>query len=112
MDDTVTLTFVVTGLGFVLINVFIAYCFIKFRNKDGRRAEYEPESVKMESWLTVLTTVAIAAMLAPGLLIWGEVVTPPDDAAEVEVLARQWNWSYRLAGRGWPAWGGRGQPHH
>ena len=98
MDDTVTLTFVMTGLGFVLINVFIAYCIIKFRNKDGRRAEYEPESVKMETWLTVLTTVAIAAMLAPGLLIWGEVVTPPDDAAEVEVLARQWNWSYRLPG--------------
>ena len=98
MDDTVTLTFVMTGLGFVLVNLFIAYCIIKFRNKEGRRAEYEPESVKMETWLTILTTVAIAAMLAPGLLIWGEVVTPPDDATEVEVLARQWNWSYRLPG--------------
>ena len=70
MDDTVTLTFVVTGLGFVLCNVFIAYCIIKFRNKEGRRAEYEPESVKMESWLTVLTTIGVAAMLAPGLFIW------------------------------------------
>ena len=69
MDDTVTLTFVVTGLGFVLCNAFIAYCIIKFRNKEGRRAEYEPESVKMETWLTGLTTVGIAAMLAPGLLI-------------------------------------------
>ena len=38
MDDTVTLTFVVTGIGFVLVNVFIAYCVIKFRNKEGRRA--------------------------------------------------------------------------
>ena len=28
MDDTVTLTFVMTGLGFVLINLFIAYCII------------------------------------------------------------------------------------
>ena len=28
MDDTVTLTFVVTGLGFVLVNLFIAYCII------------------------------------------------------------------------------------
>ena len=52
----------------------------------------------METWLTILTTVAIAAMVAPRLLIWGEVVTPPDDATEVEVLARQWNWSYRLPG--------------
>lgn len=98
MDNTVTLTFVVTGLAFVLVNVFIAYCLIKFRNKPERRAEYEPESIKLESWLTILTTVGIAAMLAPGLLIWKDVVTPPDDSMELEVLARQWNWSYRLPG--------------
>ena len=72
MDDTITLTFVVTGLGFVLVNVFIAYCLIKFRHKPDRRAEY--------------------------LLVWADVVTPPDDAVEIEVLARQWNWSYRLPG--------------
>jgi heme/copper-type cytochrome/quinol oxidase subunit 2 len=41
---------------------------------------------------------AFAAMLAPGLVIWKDVVTPPDDAMELEVLARQWNWSYRLPG--------------
>ncbi|MGB2419964.1 MAG: cytochrome-c oxidase, partial [Luminiphilus sp.] len=70
MDSTVTLTFVVTGLAFVLVNVFIVYCLIKYRNKPDRRAEYEPESIKMESWLTILTTVGIAALLAPGLLIW------------------------------------------
>ena len=98
MDDTVTLTFIVTGIGFVAVNGFIAYCVIKFRTQEGRRAEYEPESVKMESWLTGLTTVGVAAMLAPGLFIWADVVTPPDDALEVEVLARQWNWSYRLPG--------------
>ena len=98
MDDTITLTFVVTGLGFVLVNVFIAYCLIKFRHKPDRRAEYEPESIKMETWLTIGTTVAISAMLAPGLLVWADVVTPPYDATEIEVLARQWNWSYRLPG--------------
>ena len=98
MDNTVTLTFVVTGIGFVLVNGFIAYCVIKFRNKQGRRAKYEPESVKLEYWLTGLTTVGVAAMLAPGLFIWADVVTPPDDAMEIEVLARQWNWSYRLPG--------------
>ena len=98
MDDTVTLTFVVTGLAFVLVNLFIAYCIIKFRKREGRRAEYEPESVKLETWLTILTTVGIAAMLAPGLFIWKDVVTPPENATPVEVLARQWNWSYRLPG--------------
>ena len=106
MDDTVTLTFVVTGLGFVLCNVFIA-CHHQFRNKEGRRAEYEPESVKMESWLTILTTVGVAAMLAPGLFIWKDVVTPPDDAMELGAGAME---LVLPAGRGWPAGCSGGEP--
>ncbi len=98
MDDTVTLTFVVTGIGFVLVNGFIAYCVIRFRKREGVRAHYEPENTKLEVWLTVFTTVAVAAMLAPGLFIWAQVVTPPDEATEVEVFAQQWNWSFRLPG--------------
>ena len=45
----------------------------------------------METWLTGLTTVGIAAMLAPDCSS-GKMAAPPEDAMELEVLARQWNW--------------------
>jgi cytochrome c oxidase subunit II len=37
-------------------------------------------------------------MLAPGLYVWSQFVTVPDDATEVEVVAQQWQWNYRLPG--------------
>ena len=38
-------------------------------------------------------------MLIPGLFVWNQFVTVPDDATEVEVLAKQWSWAYRLPGK-------------
>jgi cytochrome c oxidase subunit II len=100
MDDTVNLTFWVTGAVFVAVNLFMAYCVVRYRHRKGRemRAEYEPENKKLEWWLTILTSVGVAAMLAPGLLVWAKFVTVPDDAAEVEAVGQQWTWSYRLPG--------------
>src|SRR5262245_2266016 len=99
MDHTVTLTFIVTGIGFVLVNGFIVYCLFRFRQRAGHTAHYEPESVKLETWLVILTTVGVAALLAPGLFVWPGPGTPPADASNVEVVARQWNWTYRLPGK-------------
>ena len=74
MDDTISLTFWVTGFVFVAVNLFLAYCVIRYRQRKGSRAAYEPENKKLEWWLTGLTTVGIAAMLAPGLLVWAKFV--------------------------------------
>ena len=100
MDDTVKLTFWVTGVVFVAVNLFMAYCVVRYRHRKGReqRAEYEPENRKLEWWLTIVTSVGVAAMLAPGLLVWAKFVTVPEGTAEIEALGQQWTWSYRLPG--------------
>ncbi len=98
IDDTINLTFWVTGFVFVVVNLFMAYCVIKFRYKKTRRAEYEPENKKLEWWLTGLTSVGVAAMLAPGLFVWAEFVTVPEGADEIEAIGQSWHWSYRLPG--------------
>jgi cytochrome c oxidase subunit 2 len=101
VDDTVNVTFWVTGIVFVAVNLFLAYSVIRYRHRkgSGRRAFYEPENRKLEWWLTGITTVGIAAMLAPGLSVWAKFVDVPDDAAIVEVLGQQWSWSYRFPGK-------------
>ena len=99
MDDTIELTFWITGLAFVAVNLFVAYCIIKFRAKQGVRAAYEPENKKLEWWLIGVTTVGVAAMLAPGLIIWATYVTVPADAHLVEAVGQQWHWQYRLPGK-------------
>ena len=98
IDFTVDVTFWVTGIVFVGINLFSAYALIKYRHRKGHKAHYEPENKKLEIWLTAVTTVGVAAMLAPGLVVWGDFITVPDNALRFEALGKQWHWSYRLPG--------------
>jgi len=98
IDTTIDITFIVTGIVFVAVNLFMAYCIIRFRHKKGQKADYDPENTKLETWLSVVTSIGVAAMLAPGLVVWGQFVTVPDDAMEVEAVGQQWHWSYRYPG--------------
>jgi len=98
IDNTLGLTFAVTAIGFVAVIGFMAYCLYKFRHVEGRRADYEPENQKLEAWLAGITTVAVIALLAPGLVVWGQYVNVPKEATEVEAFGVQWNWSFRYPG--------------
>jgi len=100
IDTTVDITFLVTGIVFVLTNLFLAYAVIRYRHKkgSGQKAAYDPENKKLEYWLTGITAVGVVAMLAPGLVVWARFVTVPEDAMLVEVVAQQWHWSYRYPG--------------
>ncbi|MFG3756169.1 hypothetical protein, partial [Klebsiella pneumoniae] len=91
--------FWITGIVFVAVIGFMAYCVFRFRHREGQRAAYEPENNKLESWLTIGTAIGVAAMLAPGLVVWHQFVTVPEEATDVEVMAQQWRWSYRLPGK-------------
>ena len=99
IDDTILITFWITGVVFIAVILFTAYCVYRYRYREGRRAEYEPENTKMELWLIGLTTVGVVLLLTPGLFVWDQFITVPDDAAEVEVMGQQWQWSFRYPGK-------------
>jgi cytochrome c oxidase subunit II len=99
IDHTISITFWITGFVFTAVIAFMAYCVFRFHHKEGRRADYNPENKKLEWWLSVGTGVGVAAMLAPGLVVWHQFVTVPADATEVEIMGQQWQWSFRLPGK-------------
>jgi cytochrome c oxidase subunit II len=99
IDDTINLTFWITGFVFTAIILFMAYCVYRFRHEKGRRAVYEPENKKLEWWLTIGTGAGVAAMLTPGLFVWNQFITVPQGASEFEVVGQQWQWSYRFPGK-------------
>ncbi len=104
MDDMLTITLVITGIFFVVINAFVAYTLWRYRHRDGlapgqgHSAAYVPENKKLERWLIGITTVGIMALLAPGLVVYASYVNAPRDALMLEVLGQQWQWHYRLTG--------------
>ena len=99
IDSTIILTFWVTGAVFIAVCLFMAYCVWRFRYEENRKAEYKPENAKLEWILTIITTLGVIALLAPGLIVWNKFVTVPDDAVDIEVMAQQWFWNYRLPGK-------------
>ena len=99
IDNTIILTFWVTGAVFCAVCLFMSYCVWQFRYDKDRKSEYKPEDSKLEWALTILTTLGVIALLAPGLIVWNKFVTVPDGAADIEVMAQQWYWNYRLPGK-------------
>src|SRR6476469_7972194 len=97
-DDTIIITFWITGGVFTAIVLFMANCVFRFRHQPGRRAVYEPENKTLEWWLTIVTAVGVGAMLTPGLFVCAQFVTVPPGASEAEVIGQQWQWSFRLPG--------------
>ncbi len=100
VDFTVDVTLYVTAGIFIAVNLFVAFAIIKYRHREGvaSKARYEPENKRLETWLTGLTAVGVAAMLTPGLLVWAQFVDVPDEAHVVEAVGQQWHWTYRYPG--------------
>ena len=69
MDDTILLTFWVTGVVFIAVCLFMAYCTWRYRYHNHRKAEYKPEDKKLEKILTWETKLAVEALLATALEI-------------------------------------------
>jgi cytochrome c oxidase subunit 2 len=101
MDDTLWITLVITGVFFVVINLFVVYCLWRYSHREGSaRAHYQPENKKLETWLIWITSVGIAALLAPGLVVYADYVSAPKDALVLEVVGQQWQWRFRFPGAG------------
>ncbi|AYC30907.1 cytochrome B [Pseudomonas cavernae] len=99
IDTTLLITLVITGLFFIVITVFMAVAVFRYRHKEGARAAYQPENKKLEWWLIGVTSVGIAGMLAPGLVVYSDFVRVPKNAYELEVIAQQWQWAFRFSGQ-------------
>src|SRR5260370_24490262 len=96
IDDTIIITFWITGVVFTAIVLFMAYCVFRFRHQEGTRAAYRPENKRLEWWLAIGTAVGVAAMVTPGLFVWSQFVTVPAGAAELETFGPPWPTPLRL----------------
>src|SRR5215468_9837268 len=86
IDDTIIITFWITGVVFTVIVFFMGFCVFRFRHQTGSRAAYDPENKRLEWWFAIVTAVGVAAMLTPGLFVWSQFITVPGGATQLEVV--------------------------
>lgn len=98
LDTLIIISFVVSGVVFVVVNLFMAYSVYNHRSQPGRKAFHFEDSPKLEWGLITVTSIGIIGLLAPGLYFYGKLISSPKESHIVEVLAQQWLWSYRYPG--------------
>jgi cytochrome c oxidase subunit 2 len=92
-------TLVVTGIIFFLAQLALGWVIFRFRD-DGRRANYSHGNNFLEATWTSATAVLFVGLVFMGARIWAGVhfEPAPADAIPVEVLSKQFAWSFRYPG--------------
>ena len=98
-DEQFMRTMVVTGVIFFLAQFALGWVIFKYRD-DGRRANHFHGNNKLETIWTSATAALFLGLVLMGTKIWANVHfdEAPADAMQVEVLGKQFAWSFRYPG--------------
>ncbi|MBI1289413.1 MAG: cytochrome c oxidase subunit II [Flavobacteriales bacterium] len=89
---------VITPMFFITHLVLIFFAF-KYYYRKSRTATFFAHSNKLEMIWTVVPTMVLTTLIIYGLSVWNEVTGPaPDDSVEIELYAKQFDWTARYAG--------------
>ena len=99
IDDLILLIAVLVGFWFVLCELIFFSFIIRFRAKEGRRADYiTGEEKELKRWITIphmLVLVCDVFIIIGAVRVWYNVkqVLPPAEQT-VRVIGQQWAWSF------------------
>jgi cytochrome c oxidase subunit 2 len=89
----------ITGIVFFLTEGLLVYFVIRYRHKEGRKAEYLHGNSKLEVVWTTATTVIVVGLGIASTGVWHDIKRDvPDGAMEVIVTARQFEWNVTYPG--------------
>lgn len=95
VDSLFSLVLVVTGIAFVLVEGTLIFFLIRYRYREGRKAEYTHGSRRIELTWTIIPAIGLIglAILQYGLWTSIKVDLPDDpDALTIDVMANQFEW--------------------
>jgi cytochrome c oxidase subunit 2 len=103
IDNLIMLIFWLVGFWFILCEVAFFYLCIKFRKKDGVKAEYvtgeEKSQKRWISWPHMLVLVCDVFILIGAVSVWFDVKQNlPEAHSTVRVIGQQWAWTFVHAG--------------
>jgi Heme/copper-type cytochrome/quinol oxidases, subunit 2 len=101
IDTLFTVTLIVTGIVFVLVQSLLAFLVFKFAGSEKRRAIHFTENRTLELVWTIVPAVILTMLIFFGGRLWSRIqlTEPPEDAFEVEVWGEQFRWTFRYPGK-------------
>ena len=103
IDNLILLIFVLVGFWFLVAEAVFFYFILKFRAKDGVKAQYIDGTNKAhKKWITWPHNLILFCdlfIVAGAVYVWynvKQVMPEPDET--VRIVAQQWQWSFQHAG--------------
>lgn len=98
-DQQFSITLIVTGMIFFIAQMALGYAIFRYRSNGGR-VEYSHGNNKLEVLWTSAAAVLFVGLVLMGTKIWADVhfEKAPANSVEIQVLAKQFAWSFRFAG--------------
>ena len=88
---------IVSGMMTLLIFTAVVFFGIRFRHRRGVLAEQIEGSLPLELTWSIIPMFVFMAIFAFGAIVFFHERTPPRDATEVYVVAKQWMWKLEHA---------------
>jgi cytochrome c oxidase subunit 2 len=89
-----------TVFAFLLTQALLFYLAFKFRSRKKHKATYLPGNIKLELIWTIIPTLAFIGLFFWGQHLWNKInEAPKGDPVMIEIIAQQFNWHARYAGR-------------
>jgi cytochrome c oxidase subunit 2 len=88
---------IVTGMMTLLVFSFLIYFAARYRHRPGVRAEQIEGSTPLEITWSTIPFLIFLVIFGWGALVYFKERTPPADATEVYVVAKQWMWKLEHA---------------
>src|SRR5215467_9519707 len=88
---------IISGLMSGLIFVAVVYFAARYRHRKGVPAEQIEGSMALELTWTIIPLGVFLVIFAWGAVVYFKSRTPPRDATEVYVVAKQWMWKLQHA---------------
>lgn len=99
IDFLFDLNWIIIIISFVVTHLVLVGFILKYYSRPGLKAEFITHNNKLELIWTVVPAAVLSVLIIYGLQTWGEYNDDPvEDAINVELYAKQFDWTARYAG--------------
>jgi cytochrome c oxidase subunit II len=100
IDFMLHITFILTGIVFVITQVALFWFAYKYQQSETRKAYFYPHNNKLEVIWTVIPAIALTVLVGFGIFYWFKITSEaPRGAMEVEITGSQFKWEFRYPGK-------------
>ena len=100
IDRMMTITFILTGVVFVITQIALFWFAYKYQGSEKRKAYFYPHNNKLELVWTVIPAIALTVLVGFGLFYWYKITgNAPKEAMQVEITGSQFKWEFRYPGK-------------